>query len=462
MKPKTAIGKLSSYREEYGRLLKIGAPVFVTQLGIIVVSFADTMMVGAYGTAELAAAAFVNSVFLVVFVMLIGLANGITPMVGALFGSGDSHGVGRIFRASLQVDILVGVVFTAIMAALYPFLDRMGQDPDLLPLIRPYYLIILAGLVPGAIFCCCQQTANGTTDTAMPMWVMISANVLNILGNWILIFGNFGAPELGLNGAGISTIVSRYLASAAILLWILFHRRYAPYRAGMHDRAAAGHLRREVWLTSYPPMIQGGAECALWSFGAVVSGWFGKVQLAAYQVVNTASQLGFTTYLSFAIATSIRVANLNGVRDWRGMRRTASAGLHLNLMLCAAASLVFIFLPGPLIRLFTPDPEVIECALPLILPMVLYQVCDAMQVTYANAQRGTKVVRPLLWVAVLSYCCVGMPLSVLFGSGFGWRNVGVYYSFVVALAVAAVLFLWSFKRTVRRLEKADREFVKPS
>ncbi len=462
MNTTAAFGKLSSYREEYARLLRIGAPVFVTQLGTIVVSFADTMMVGAYGTAELAAAAFVNSVFFVVFVMLIGLANGITPMVGALFGKGDCTGVGRVFRASLQVDILVGVIFTAIMAAIYPFLDRMGQDPDLLPLIRPYYLIVLAGLVPGSIFCCCQQTANGTTDTAMPMWIMISANLLNIIGNWILIFGNFGAPELGLNGAGISTIVARYLSAAAILIWILFHRRYAPYRAGMHDSAGSRRLRREVWLTSYPPMIQAGAECTLWSFGAVVSGWYGKVQLAAYQVVNIASQLGYTTYLSFAIATSIRVANLNGVRDWRGMRRTASAGLHLNLMLCAAASLVFIFLPEPLIRLFTPDPEVIACALPLILPMVLYQVGDAMQLTYANAQRGTKVVRPLLWIAVLSYCCVGMPVTLLFGSGFGWHNVGVFYSFAVALALASSLFLWSFKRTVRRLEAADKGSVKPS
>lgn len=455
MRTKAAISKLSTYREEYAKLLRIGAPVFVTQLGIIVVSFADTMMVGAYGTAELAAAAFVNSVFLVVFVMLIGLANGITPMVGALFGRGDHHGVGRIFRASLQVDILVGIVFTAIMAALYPFLDRMGQDPDLLPLIRPYYLIILAGIVPGSIFCCCQQTANGTTDTAMPMWVMISANLLNILGNWVLIFGNLGAPELGLNGAGISTVAARLLAAVAILLWILCNRHYAPYRGGMRDHTGAGRLRRDVWLTSYPPMIQGGAECALWSFGAVVSGWFGKIQLAAYQVVNTASQIGFTTYISFAIATSIRVANLTGVRDWRGVRRTASAGLHLNLMLCAIASLIFIFLPGPLIRLFTPDPEVIACALPLIMPMVLYQVCDAMQVTYANAQRGTKMVRPLLWVAVVSYCCVGMPLSVIFGASLGWHNVGVYYSFVVALAVASTLFLWSFKRTVRRLESPN-------
>ncbi|MDE6144440.1 MAG: MATE family efflux transporter, partial [Muribaculaceae bacterium] len=157
-----------TYLQSYASLLKIGFPVLVTQLGVIVVSFADTMMVGAYGLDELAAAAFVNSLFLIAVVMLMGFAGGVTPLIGALYGKGDHHEGGLTLRASLQVNVIMATAFTAIMGGIYFFLDKFGQDPDILPLAREYFLIILFTMIPMAVFNCFQQTANGTTDTATP------------------------------------------------------------------------------------------------------------------------------------------------------------------------------------------------------------------------------------------------------------------------------------------------------
>ena len=189
-----------TYLQSYLSLLRLGVPVLVTQLGVIVVSFADTMMVGAYGLDELAAAAFVNSLFLVATVMLMGFAGGVTPLIGALYGRGEHEEGGRMLRGALQVNLIVALSFTVIMSGLYFFLDKFGQDPDLLPLARKYYLIILCTMVPMAVFNCFQQAANGTTDTATPMWLILGADVLNICGNYLLIFGKFGFPELGLAG----------------------------------------------------------------------------------------------------------------------------------------------------------------------------------------------------------------------------------------------------------------------
>lgn len=438
-------------RDEYGRLLRLGAPVLVTQLGIIVVSFADTIMVGAYGTSELAAAAFVNSLFLVTFVMMFGFAGGLTPLVGALYGKGDSDGCGRTLRAATQLNALLSLGFTAVMGGVYFFIPYMGQDPDLLPLIRTYYLIILGGLVPTAIFNCFQQMANGTTDTAMPMWLILGANLLNILGNYILIFGHFGAPEMGLTGAGISTVVSRTLATVAILLIMLRSRRYRPYQTGLRGTASVGGIRRKVWLTSYPVMLQSGAECLLWSFGAVVCGWFGKIELAAYQIVNTAGQLGFMTYLSFGVALSIRVANLLGAGDMPAIRRAITAGLHLNFLLGTLASAVFLIWFSPLMHIFTPDDAVVANAHALLLPLILYQYCDAAQITFANAQRGTSRVKPLLWAALAAYVAVGIPAALLFAVSLGMENVGVYYSFCAALLCAALILGFFLRRTLRTL-----------
>ena len=463
MKPSAITRKAGfwkAYKVEYKNLWKLGLPVLITQVGIIVVSFADTMMVGAYGTDELAAAAFVNSIFMIATVMQIGFAAGMTPLIGALYSRGDEHQVGVTLRGGLQINTIVSLCFTAIMGGLYFFLDRFGQPAELLPLIRSYYLIILATLLPMAVFNCCQQTANGTTDTATPMWMILGANAVNICGNYCLIYGNMGLPELGLVGAGLSTLTARYLAMTGIIVVFLASRRYRPYRCGLRESntAETGAVRRKVWITSYPVMIQSGVECFLWSFGAIVSGWFGKIQLASYQVVNTISQLGFMTYMSFGIATSIRVANYTGLRDVAGMRRITSAGLHLNILLATIASLIFLIGGRHLIHAFTPDTEVIAVALTLIPPLILYQYGDATQLTYANALRGTSDVKPLLWISITSYIIVGIPLLLFLAKWLDWECVGVYYSFSGALIVASLLLRNAFNKAVGKKEK---EFTRP-
>lgn len=438
-------------KSEYKSLFRLGTPVMATQLGIITVAFADTAMVGAYGVDQLAAAAFVNSIFMIPMVMQIGFASGITPLIGALFGRKDHDGVGRALRAGLQTNAFVSVGLTVIMAILYFFLDKFGQPEELLPLIREYYLIILASLLPVAIFNCSQQTANAVTDTATPMWIILSANVLNILGNYLLIFGQGGFPEMGLNGAGISTLTARWVSVIGVMTVFSTTRRYRPYMKGALGSSHVGHIRHQVWSISWPIMVQSGFEVALWSLGAVVSGWFGKIQLAAYQVINTISQLGFMVYMSFGVAVSIRSANFTGTGDMTGVHRATIAGLHLNLVLATAASLLFFFAASDLVGFFTPDAEVAASARALIIPLVLYQYGDAVQLTFANGVRGMGNTRPFLWVALISYLLIGVPALYLLGSVTGMGNVGVYYSFSFALFSAAVILYVAFKRTLRAL-----------
>lgn len=446
-----------TYLQSYLSLLRLGVPVLVTQLGVIVVSFADTMMVGAYGLDELAAAAFVNSLFLVAIVMLMGFAGGVTPLIGALYGRGEHEEGGRMLRGALQVNLIVALSFTVIMSGLYFFLDKFGQDPDLLPLARKYYLIILCTMVPMAVFNCFQQAANGTTDTATPMWLILGADVLNICGNYLLIFGKFGFPELGLAGAGISTLIARTLCAVAIVVVFAMRKRYRVYWRSVVGSHAEGHRRYRVWVTSYPLMIQSGVECGLWSFGAVVSGWFGKVQLAAYQVMNTIAQLGYMTYMGFGWATSIRVANFTGVEDINGIRRITRAGLHMVLALATLVSVVFLFFTEPLVHLFTPDANVAVQALLLVVPLILYQYCDAVQLTYVNALRGTSVVKPLLWISIVSYLFVGIPLLLFMAVTLDMATQGVYFSFSGALLTASVLLIVAFNRVLRQKEREKVE-----
>lgn len=438
-----------NYRREYKTLFKLGMPVMATQLGIITVSFADTAMVGAYGVNELAAAAFVNSMFMIPVVMQIGFASGITPLIGALFGRSDHEEAGRTLRAGLQVNSFLSIGLTVMMGVLYFFLDKFGQPEELLPLIREYYLIILASLLPMAIFNCSQQTSNAVNDTAMPMWIILSANVLNIIGNYLLIYGKSGCPEMGLNGAGLSTLTARWLSTIAILSVFMLTSRYRPYKKGALGASHVGHIRAIVWHTSWPVMIQSGIECGLWTLGAIVTGWFGKIQLAAYQVINTISQLGFMTFMSFGIAVSIRASNCTGVGDIAGVRRITTAGLHLNLVLAALASLVFLLWGTNLTHLFSPDADVLASAKLLILPLVLYQFGDATQLTFANGLRGTGNTKPFLWVSLIAYILIGIPAMFLLAVRLDMGNIGVYYSFSFALFAAALLLYLYFQKTIK-------------
>ncbi len=454
-----AVRPRASYKAEYKNLIRLGLPVMITQLGMIVVSFADTMMVARCGTSELAAAAFVNSIFMVTIVMQFGFSAGLTPLVGSLYSRGDSAGVGAMLKAGFVTNLMVSAAFTTILGGVYFFVDKMGQSPDLMPLVRPYYLVMLCTLMPMAIFNAFQQTSNGCTDTATPMWLIIISNALNIFGNWVLIGGHLGMPALGLTGAGVSTLVARLVAMSGILLIYAFSRKRRPYVNGWHQARGEEHRERcrTVWRTSYPVMIQSGIECLLWSFGGIVSGWFGKIQLASYQVVNTIAQLGFMVYMGFGVATSIRVANFTGLADFGNVRRITTAGLHLTLILATLASIGFALFFHPLVALFTPDVLVQAATVPLLLPLILYQYGDAVQLTYANALRGTARVKPLLWVAVLSYLVVGCPVVLLMACGFDLHNIGVYYSFSVALMLAATLLIIFFRRAVESLERENEK-----
>lgn len=445
-------GDAGKYLQMVRSLMKLGLPVLITNVGIIIVSFADTMMVGAYGLNELAASAFVNSLFLVATVMLLGFAGGVTPIIGALYGRGDHEEGGKMLRASIIVNLSVSVIFIAVMGILYFFLDYFGQDEELLPIAKEYYLIILPMIFPMALFNCMQQACNGVNDTATPMWIILGCDVLNIIGNYILIFGKFGFPELGLAGAGWSTLIARTAGAIAILIVYIFNSRYSIYWQQVIRSHSGRGRKMKVWTTSYPLMVQSGVECGLWSFGAVVSGWFGKVQLASYQVMNTIGQLGFMIYMSFGWATSIKVANFTGQKDYSSVRNVTRVGLHIIMILATVSSLVFLFFTDELVGYFTPEPEVIAYSLLMIAPLVLYQYCDGTQLLYVNALRGTSKVKPLLWISVVSYIFVGISFLMLFAVAFDMETIGVYYSFSMALLCAAVLLVLTFRKTVRKLE----------
>ncbi len=438
-----------SIRDNYATILRLGAPILVGQLGMIVVGFADNIMLGRYSTSALASASLVNNLFNTAIFACLGFSYGLTPILGALFSQGAQAKIGRMLRNGVLINVLFALLVTLVMGVIYLNLDRMGQPRELMPQIRPYYLIYLSGVVAISLFNVFAQWAYSINHTQMPMWIILAANAINVLGNYVLIYGHWGAPELGIVGAGLSTLIARWICPVAIMVIFFSLKRFRGYSLGFRE----GRQRLRYWgvinRTSWPVSLQMIFESGSFTVAAVMAGWLGAYELASFQIIVVVGSLGFCVYYSMGTAVSVRVANAAGLGDTRGMRSVAWAGYHIMLTLATMASLAFVFAGDMMVRAFTEDPIVISMTVSLIVPLVLYQLGDATQITFANALRGTSHVTPMMWIAAISYVVIGVPATYLLGITLGMGIYGIVLSFSASLFFAAGMFLYFFIRTTK-------------
>lgn len=440
------------YPAYYRRIVRLALPILVGQLGMIAVGFADNIMVGQHSTPELAAASFVNNLFNVVIFLILGFTYGMTPLIGALAAGDNRRDIGRTLLTGLRVNVAFVLVVTALMGVVYLLLDHIVTQRALLPLIRPYYLIYLAGLLPITLFNVFAQWSYALRNTVMPTVIVLVSNVVNVVGNYLLISGHAGCPEMGLMGAGVATLVARWLCPALIIGWFMLRRDCAAYREGFTRRHRPVSTARRVAATSFPIGLQMAMEAGAFSGAAIIAGRLpdGTLALAAFQVLVIVGTLGFCVYYSIGTGVSVLVANAAGAGDTAAMRRVGWAGYHVTLAIAACSSVVFLTLGRTLIGFFSDhDIALTELAAAQLLPLVLYQLGDATQINFAGALRGTSRVMPMLWIAFVSYVVVGLPSTWLLAMPAGLGLQGIFLSFSVSLFLAGALFLRYFLKYTR-------------
>lgn len=432
------------YKRHYSALTRLGIPILLGQLGIIATSFCDTLMVGRYSTEALASASFVNGLYNLITFMSMGFSYGLTPIFATAYGKGDTDDIGRSLRNGVLLNMLFACVVLIIMGIAYLFLDKMGQPEELLPLIRPYYITVLLSMLPMIFVNAVKQFTDGITDTKLAMNIIIGGNILNIIGNYILIYGKLGFPELGLTGAGISTLAARIIMALAFVAVFFSQKRYAPYVKAFRKSRLNTAALRHIFNTSLPIAIQMGLESGSFTAASVMIGWLGKDPLASYQVMVVIGSLGFMIYYSVGASVAIKIANHCGADDPQSARHCSFAGYHLMLLCAFIACSIFYIFGEDIIRLFTHDENVVAISLSLIIPMILYQLGDATQITYANALRGLSDVRPMMYIAAIAYIIIGLPACYILTFPLHLGIVGAYLSFTVSLVVAGALFMYRF------------------
>lgn len=441
---------LQKYREDYSATIKIGVPIVLGQLGIVVVGLVDNIMVGHFSTSDLAAASFVNSVFNIPILFGMGFSYGLTPLIGQFFGRGDKFRVGGLLRNSLLANFMIGLFLSVAMGIMYLNVHRMGQPEELLPLIRPYFLLQLTSLVFVMMFNSFKQFADGITDTKTSMWIMLSANLLNIIGNSLLIYGVWGLPALGLTGAGISTLASRILMFVAFAILFFRKQSYRRYLVGYHRTTYNTGDLKVLNRMGMMVGLQMGMETALFSISGVMIGWLGTVPLAAHQVVASISTLGFMVYYGVGSAVSIRVSNFFGRGDIAGVRRATLAGAHLLGLLAISVSVFFLLVRERIGWLYTSSEDVVHLVAVLMVILVFYQFGDSLQIIFANALRGVADVTSMAVISFIGYFVIALPVSYICGFVLDWGIEGIWVGYPVGLTLTGGMMCWRFYYFLRK------------
>lgn len=430
---------IKRYSEYYSSLLKLALPIIIGQLGGIITGLADTIMVGQHSTDELAAASFVNNVLNAFIIFGTGFSFALTPLVGENLARNKKYVVSAWLKNSLLANLLLSLVLTAVMLVIYFNIGNMGQPEEILPLIRPYFIVSMISVVFVMLANSFRQFVEGITDPSVSMWILLSGNILNIIGNYILIYGKLGCPEMGLLGAGYSTLISRIFMLAMFVLIFLVRPSYKPYRQGFRRMWIVPKRLMRLTKLGVPIAIQQGLEAATFSLTAIMVGWLGSLELAAHQVVIAISTISFTIYLGLGSATAIRTSYAKGVDHWQQVRRYTVSGIHMGIVVSFLTCVLLYAFRNEISFVFSDDPQVSSIVVMLLPVLMLYQFVDGAQIVLANALRGISDVKPIMWISFITNFLIAVPAGYVLGFPLGMGIQGVWLAYPIGFVFSVTL-----------------------
>ena len=448
------------YLPYYKRNLKVALPVMLTQLGASLVGLFDSIMVGHYATVDLAAVSFSNAIFFTVMVFAMGALMGVTPLVGIQVGEMKQatenesivrRNIASLFQNGMLFTVLLSLFMLVLLSACIPFLDRFGQDPEVIEVARPYYILIVVSLVPFLFFSFFKQFLEGLGNTMVAMVITLLMNGLNILLNWVFIYGHWGFEAMGATGAGIGSLVSRIGMPLCFWAVIAWHKEWKVYLRMAWERFSWRRVQELVKI-GFPIGGQTLVETFLFTASFVIIGWISKEALAAHQVANQIADMTFMLALGIGSATTIRVSHQLGEGNIKGVRMASNASVHLVLLMNTIGAALMIGLRNYIPMLFTDDHEVIAIASQLIIIAGIFQYADGLQAVGAAMLRGITDVRVPMIIAFISYIVVGLSVGLLCAFPLNLGAAGIWIGFVVGLSVAAVCMHIRFRIKFRELE----------
>ncbi len=442
----------STYRAQYGVSMKLAYPVMVGQLGQILVSVADSIMVGKFlGTIPLAAISLAVSILIIPMVFAIGVAFGLTPLVAGADGKEDPAEAVKYFKNGLVLNSILGLLVYGVLAIFAQFAHLLGQDERVVSEAMPYLHIVGFSIVPMMAFFAFKQFAEGLSDTKAGMRVSLVANLLNILLNYPLITGWGPFPELGLAGAAVSTLGTRFLMVAGMAIYIRKHKKFDSYWKHWRTTAITWRSIRDILAIGVPSGLQLVFEAGAFAMSGVIVGMIGPVQQAAHQIALNIASVSYMMVSGLGAAATIRVGNQLGRRDIPMLRLAGQSLFHMTLAMMFVTMILLIALRNVLPEFYSSDPEVLQYTAVLMIAAGIFQLPDGLQATTLGALRGVQDVNIPTIIAFFAYWVIAVPTCYYLGVTRGIGPLGVWMGLTVGLLLASVALYWRFQHKVRRI-----------
>jgi multidrug resistance protein, MATE family len=451
---------LSDYTKEFKYNTKLATPVILGMLGHQVVALVDNIMVGQLGSAELAAVSLGNSFMFIAMSLGVGFSTAITPLVAEADGEGNREKGKSSFKHGLFLCIVLGLALFAMVMFAKPLMYVMKQPPEVVDLAMPYLTLVAASLVPLIIFQGFKQFSDGLSMTRFPMYATIVANLVNVLLNYMFIFGKFGAPELGVVGAAIGTLVSRVVMVG--YLWYLLSRkeksRYFVTNIKIFTLSKA--MLKKLLNLGFPSAMQMFFEVGIFTSAVWLSGILGKNPQAANQIALNLASMTFMVAMGFSVAAMIRVGNQKGLKNFRELRRVAiSIGLLTSILALVFAvffilfneSLPKIFLDYDSVADFADNVEVVTIAAQLLIIAAIFQFTDALQVVALGALRGMQDVKIPTVITFIAYWIIGFPISYYLSMETSLESMGIWIGLLAGLSASGIMLFIRFNYLSKKL-----------
>lgn len=448
---------LRSYKSQYKKSLRLAAPVMLSQVGIAAVQLFDNAMVGKLGALPLAAVSFGGTVFFLVFIFVTGMAMALTPLVGEQYVNGKFRVVAIYFQNSLALYTIIGLLAFALQYASTPLMYCFGQPTEVVDMAIPYYKYIAWSIIPHMVFSTFRQFLEGIGNTTVNMVIIISTNLINILFNWLLIYGNWGFPRMEAAGAGLATLISRICAPIFIITYFLYKERIRRYFRYFKRENFKLYYIKSLLKVGFPISSQMLMEGSAFALTAIMVGWINTTAIAANQIALTISNFAFMVVVGLSSATTIRISHEYGRKDFVELKKAANASRHLVIMWNTFTALVFIIFRTQITRLFNSDPEVIRLASYLLLFVAAFQFSDGLQSVYVGILRGIQDVKKVMVIAFFSYIIINLPVGYFCAFSLKWGAGGLWVGFIFGLSIASILLISRFRKQHRLLYRLRNE-----
>ena len=431
--------------------MHLAVPVMMSQLGQVMVGVADSVMVGQLGPVPLAGAALGNAIFFFFMTFGLGVSFAITPMVAVADCEGDKGKCGSVLKHGFIINTLLSLLLLGALVITNMFLDNFGQEPVVVEQASPYLLMIGYSMLPFLIFQSFRQFAEGLSLTKLPMMVSVGANILNVILNYMLIFGHFGAPAMGLLGAGIATLISRIVMALVMMIYVIRSKRFEVYWQGIHWKRLNFPMFREILSIGIPAGLQFVFEIGAFGFSAIMMGWLGAKVQAAHQIAINLASITYMAASGLAAAAAIRVGNQLGKKDILTMRKAAQTLQAMVIVFMGLCALLFVLGRSFLPELYIDDPEVLSVASTLMIFAALFQLSDGVQVVGLGALRGMKDVKMPTVFTFFAYWVIALPLGYFLSFVLDYGPSGIWFALFLGLTVSAILVFIRFNRMSRKL-----------